>query len=220
MENWKTILGYEGIYEVSDKGRIKSLKRVVEHSGSKSGKITVPERIMKQIADKDGYMKICLSKDGKQKEHKVHRLVAVAFCENSDPTKKTCVNHINEIKTDNRAENLEWCDIKYNNLYLGRQKAIGEKLKIGVLGVNVDTGKVIEFDSLKSAEEHGFVRTALIACCKGKYYNKYSKKLIKDGRTYKGYKWFYATEYKTVEVVHGSNQRKRKENDSPEDSEE
>ena len=92
-EIWKKIEGHEDSYEVSNKGRVRSLK---------SGKI----KILKQALDGYGYPMVCLSKDNYHKNYKVHRLVAQAFIPN--PDNKPTIDHINRNKTDNRVENLRW----------------------------------------------------------------------------------------------------------------
>ena len=101
MEIWKNIEGFEGLYQVSSEGRVKSLERKVHHGR------TVKERILKPNMDRGGYLLVYLYAGGKRKTLKVHRLVCQAFHDN--PDNKQEVNHINEDKTDNRACNLEWC---------------------------------------------------------------------------------------------------------------
>lgn len=104
-EIWKDAVGYEGLYQVSNLGRVKSLN--FNHTGN--------ERIMKPTLKKTGYYSVKLWKNGKSKHINVHRLVAEAFL-GSIP-KGLVVNHLNEIKTDNRLENLEICTIKENLNY-------------------------------------------------------------------------------------------------------
>ena len=100
-EIWKDIKGYEGLYQVSSYGRIKSLARTTSQNKR------LPERLRVLSVDKYGYMCVNLSKDGKVKLLKVHRLVCEAFIEN--PDRKPQVNHIDGNKGNNHVENLEWC---------------------------------------------------------------------------------------------------------------
>jgi len=96
MENWKAVNGYEGLYEVSDKGRVKGLKR---------------NRILKNIVDSLGYVRVSLCKENKPKAHKIHRLVAEHFLK---PSEYKVVNHIDGNKENNSVENLEWCNASQN----------------------------------------------------------------------------------------------------------
>ena len=102
-ERWKDIDGYDGAYQVSDLGRVRS---------SKSGEW----RVMKAMKNNKGYLFVNLYKDGNIKHFLVHRLVAQAFIPNDDES-KTQINHKNEIKTENRVSNIEWCSAKYNMTY-------------------------------------------------------------------------------------------------------
>lgn len=104
-ERWKDIDGYDGAYQVSDLGRVRSLK---------FGRV----KVLRSYKNRDGYLKVFFWKDGKRRNIYVHRLVANAFIQNSDKSKNE-INHINEDKIDNRASNLEWCDRQYNNTYNG-----------------------------------------------------------------------------------------------------
>ena len=109
-EEWRDVKGYEGLYQVSSMGRVKSLERKLPHW--RGGERTVKECILKPGMDKGGYLRVVLCAGGKTRMFLVHRLVCEAFHEN--PDNKPQVNHINEIKTDNRACNLEWCTRKQN----------------------------------------------------------------------------------------------------------
>lgn len=100
-ENWKDVVGYEGLYAVSDQGRVKSLERVVEHPIN--GERTLKERILKPGTVR-GYLCVKLYVDGKQKNKRIARTVAEAFLSDWDET--LTVDHVSEVKTDNRVENL------------------------------------------------------------------------------------------------------------------
>ena len=111
MEVWKDVKGYEGYYQVSNLGRIKSLSRKVKnHSGFKK---VLKEKILKVHIGKTGYYVVDLKKESQRKTFKIHRLIALHFIKN--PNNKKCINHINGVKTDNSLKNLEWCTIKENN---------------------------------------------------------------------------------------------------------
>lgn len=118
-EVWKDIKGYEGRYQVSNTGRIRSVARVVTW---KNGEVkTYKSRIMKTKA-RGNYVGISLYKDYKSKDYMVHRLVAEAFIPN--PDNLPFVNHIDENKENNIASNLEWCTRQYNNNYGRRNEKI------------------------------------------------------------------------------------------------
>ena len=102
-EQWRDIFGYDGMYQVSDLGRVRS-----KHSGE--------WKVMGFGRNKSGYLSVNLSKNKEIKHFYVHRLVADAFIPNDDSS-NTIINHRNEIKSDNRVSNLEWCDYKYNSTY-------------------------------------------------------------------------------------------------------
>lgn len=109
MENtkeiWKPVVGYEGLYEVSNLGRVRSLN--YNGTGTKG--------TLSEATNKCGYKYLVLCNNGKRKHHLVHRLVAGAFLIN--PNNLPQVNHKDEHKDNNCIDNLEWCDNKYNNNY-------------------------------------------------------------------------------------------------------
>ena len=158
METWKAIDCYEGLYEVSDQGRVKSL------GNNKFGK----EKILKPQKDTGGYLKVDLWKDGHAKQKLVHRLVAEAFIQNHNNL--DTVNHKDEDKTNNVASNLEWMSQRDNNNYGTRNKRAGEALSKQVQMFDKLTGELLAtFSSTNEAERvTGIAHQHISTCCKGK----------------------------------------------------
>ena len=169
MEIWKNvgeIKGFENFfdYEVSTMGRVKSLKR---------GK----EKIMKIGIGSDGYMVIRLCSNGKYKTIKVHKLIALAFIPNNDKNKDQ-INHIDEDKSNNNVDNLEWCSRVYNNNYGTRTERMKEKVSKKVYCLELD--KI--FSSTREAERFlGISCSNISRCCNHE----------KCYKTASGYHWFY-----------------------------
>lgn len=172
-EIWKQVVGLEGRYEVSDIGRVKSVKVF------KDPKRGLGERIRKNISSPYGYPMITFVINKKHKYLFVHRMVAMAFIDNVE--NKPCVNHINGIKTDNRVENLEWCTLEENLSHAhktGLSKAPGVFKKDGTrravkLVLDFQTG--VFYDSKKEAAiAKGINKDYLSMMLTGKSKNKTS----------------------------------------------
>lgn len=182
-EIWKEIKGYEGMFAVSNLGRVKSLaRRVSNHTGF----INKPERILKPIKDIKGYLRVYLSKNNKNKFTPIHRLVSFAFIPN--PENKPQVNHIDGNKQNNHVENLEWCTNRENSIHAIRMglndhsKYESGRPKRKVNQIDISTGKIIKtFNSIADASRE-FKTSNIGECCRGKYGRK----------TVCGYKWEFA----------------------------
>ena len=154
-EIWKDIKGFEGHYQVSDKGRVRSLKY---------GK----ERILKPERTHNGYLRVGLLKNRNRKMFMVHRLVGQAFL--SNPHNLPQINHKDEDKTNNRVENLEWCDGKYNMNYGTRTQRVTEKVSKTVLQYTKTGEFVKEWKSTHDIERNlGYSKGNISSCCLGKH---------------------------------------------------
>lgn len=157
-EVWVDLKNYEGLYQISDFGNIKSLTKPHGHSIRK-------ESIIKQYKTRKGYYKVLFSKDNKQKNFEVHRLVAENFLNKNDyknmpeenrkivNLEKLQVNHKDENKLNNKASNLEWCTNKYNVNYGKRGKKASQKLKKKILQYDKNGILLKEWQSIKEAQE-------------------------------------------------------------------
>lgn len=124
-EIWKDIKGYEGLYQASSIGNVKSIGRYV--NAKNNSKKYMKSIILKGVANDRGYYMVVLSKEGKKRKVFVHRLIAETFIEN--PKNYTQVNHKDEDKTNNNINNLEWCSCKYNCNYGTRNKRLAGRRK-------------------------------------------------------------------------------------------
>ena len=195
-EIWKDIPGFEGMYQVSNLGRVKRLPLGKQYPSRQT------HNNIRKVHIKNGYYQVNLSKGNRVKWFGVHRLVALAFIPN--PNKFPCVNHKDENKMNNNAENLEWCTHRYNNNYgtakqrqiesmkkndplnLRTQKSLETRRKNGRSNarkpvVQIDLlGNVVRiYNSISEASRDGYDRIGIIRCCKGL------------GKSASGYKWKY-----------------------------
>ena len=176
VEVWKDIRDYEGLYQVSNWSRVRSLDRYVNaNNGSlqfKQGKI------LKTRQTWDGYLIVDLHKAGRIKTVKVHRLVAEAFIPNPDNLPQ--VNHKDENKQNNVVTNLEWCTNDYNYHYGTCIERKAKSKQIPIKQYTLDGEFVREWESAIQAEREGsFMSTTITKCCKGKQ------------KTHKDYIWKY-----------------------------
>lgn len=155
METWKSVVGYEGLYEVSDLGRVKSLWY---------GR----ERILKPGKSNKGYLYVVLCKDGETKKTlHIHRLVAEAFIPN--PNNLETVNHKDEVKTNNVATNLEWLSMKDNDNYGTRNNRVAEAKSKQVRMFNKSTGELLATfpSTVEAGRVTGIVQQNISKCCNG-----------------------------------------------------
>lgn len=140
IEQWKDIPNYDGLYQVSNLGRIKSL-----YNYKRDGNNILKPRL------KRGYYSVGLRKNGIRKWHMIHRLVASAFIMNENNYPQ--VNHKDENKLNNRVENLEWCSASYNNNYGTRQERVSNtnKLRKEVYKYDINGNLIEKYNSVKEA---------------------------------------------------------------------
>lgn len=174
IEQWKPVKGYEGIYKVSNIGRVNSLKY---------GK----EKILKPGKNGSGYLFVYLWKNGKYKMFLVHRLVATAFLPNPEGFEQ--VNHKDENPSNNCIENLEWCTPKYNSNYGTRtERQAASKSKPVEASKFPDFREIeLRFDSIIEAGRNWYSIGAVSKCCRG-CYSTHRRNF------YKGLYWRYADE--------------------------
>ena len=159
-EIWCPIKGYESLYEVSDKGRVKSIGYC-------------KERILSPGKHSKGYLQVELYKNGDRKMCKVHRLVAQAFIPN--PDNLTQVNHKDEDKENNSVQNLEWCSSKYNANFGTRTQRQAEKLSKPILQYTKSGEFVREWKSATDVKRNlGYSNCDISSCCNGRHKSAYN----------------------------------------------
>lgn len=181
-EIWKDVVGYEGLYQVSNLGQVKSLRKNI---------------ILKQNLNQNGYPRVVLNNRGR-KVCNVHRLVAIAFIPN--PNEKPEVNHIDNNPQNSRVDNLEWVTHKENMEWCakqGRKKTTSEtrkrmkrtriKDRKPVIGTDKNGTKYV-FCKLEDVEILGFDSKNVSKCCKGK------------AKTVKGFTWEFLSSVPTIQL--------------------
>ena len=170
-EIWKDIVGYKGLYQVSNLGRVRSLGRFDSLNRWHDGKI------LSDCDNGNGYRVVGFNVDGKQKLFTVHRLVALAFIPNQ--TNRNCINHIDGNKSNNSVENLEWCTSSENMIHAVNKGLLDDFGRKKILCV--ETGQI--FNSIKEAEKWVGVKGSRISnVCR----------LKRGCKTCGGYHWRYA----------------------------
>lgn len=181
VEIWAPVAGYEGLYEVSNLGRVKSLSRVQPDGRRRS------ERILRLNLAWNGYLRVALCRFGVVKHLPAHRLVADAFCERREGCES--VNHRDGVKTNNEHSNLEWCTKSENSCHardvlhvshMQKNSQANNNPARAVVGIPVDGGDLLRFPSSREAGRSGFSQGLVSACCLGKR------------KHHKGYQWRYA----------------------------
>ncbi|PTH92302.1 hypothetical protein BU108_06300 [Staphylococcus xylosus] len=182
-EIWVDVIDYEGLYKVSNSGKVWSVRN----------------KLMLKQCYRKGYLLVTLNKNGNAKSCSVHRLVAMHFIPLVKD--KECVNHIDENKTNNNVENLEWCNHKENNHHGTRSLRVSYKMKnslevkkgreiaskklsIAIIGINIKDDSKLKFKSMIEAKKHGFSCGCISNC------------VNKKQRRHKGYEWFKQSEFK------------------------
>ena len=152
MEIWRPVPSYEGLYEVSNTGKIRSLcARYGYHNE------------LKQCAGSKGYLLVTLCRKGKQRTVNVHRIVADVFIPN--PSNFPCVNHKDQNKKNNKASNLEWCSYAHNNTYADRARKSG--IRRGMPVRCIETGETF-YSAHEASRMMNIKQSGICMCCNGK----------------------------------------------------
>jgi len=187
IEEWRKVDGYDN-YEVSSLGRVRR-----DRANNEKTIFTGTKEI-------DGYIRVGLSKDGKCRKYKMHRLVAIAFIPNPDPINKIEVNHLGE-KDDNRVCMLEWVSPKENSIH-GSKKNSGTNHKLAINKIDPETDEVIKlYKTLNEIKDDGFTINKVMLCVNGK------------NKTHLGFKWEKAEEINNNNNNNNNNEAETYENE-------
>jgi len=175
LEIWKDIEGYEGLYEVSNMGNVKSLEHFDSLGRKHNSIIRKPQRL------DSGYVIISLTKNSHHKAFLLHRLVAKHFLPN--PYNLPVINHKDQNPSNNCVDNLEWCTQSYNLMYKNAAKRAASKQYKPILQYTFNGELIKKWDSITEAAQYFNKSTSkFVACCKGKRKSAY------------GFIWCYASD--------------------------
>lgn len=189
-EAWKDVVGYEGVYQVSNYGRVKRLTYRTKRSDGSSR--LLKEKILKGKDIKRKHKRVSLWKDGKSNDYFIHRLVASAFI--PKVPNKNNINHINGIPSDNRVENLEWCTTAENNLHAHRNNLNKSSKRIKLISTTNGEEKYFLNQRLASAylgQRHNYI---------SEYFNKGIKIFDKSGNPYIAERVEFDDVYKQIQT--------------------
>lgn len=178
-EIWKDIKEYEGYYQISNFGRIKSLSR---NSKNCCGVIRLKEKILLGSPNSHGYVQVLLYKHGNRKQFKLHRLVATYFIPNIE--NKIEVNHIDGNKANNKAGNLEWATPSENTIHAHKiglvMKRTGKENHRSkkILAYDVDNNLVKTYENARQAQDEGYCNSMISRACNGLFKDNIYKNLI------------------------------------------
>ena len=177
-EIWKSVIGYEGVYEVSSLGRVKSLDRLISNAWGSKSKV---KGVYLSTSISSGYLSLGLTKNGKTKTTHIHRLMAVAFIPNTE--NKRCVNHIDGNKLNNSLDNLEWTTDKENinhawsiGLHEKTRNSTKKRLKNGIKNFNkskrvIKSNGTVYSSVVEAAKENNIKYSTLVARLNGRLKN-------------------------------------------------
>lgn len=164
QEIWKDIPNYDGLYQVSNLGNVRSMDRKVHRNDKYSGCLhTVNGKILKPMEGGHGYLYVNLYKNGKRKLTPIHRIVSIVFIKNEHGYKQ--VNHIDENKRNNCVCNLEWCDCKYNNNYGTHKEKASNTRSVAVYQYTLSGEFVSKYKNAKEAARSNNIHFSGIYCC-------------------------------------------------------
>ena len=183
QEVWKDVEGYEGVYQVSNLGRVKSLQTMKYSHIKKCAIPVMREKILKPYFNTKKYLLVDLKNNGKRKTQNVHRLVAKAFIPNTDNLPQ--VNHKDENKQNNCVENLEWCTNQYNTTYGTAKQRMAEKRKKKVIQLSASGEVINKWDSIAEASKalnvcRDSITLWILHGVKPRKYKNYTFKTVKE----------------------------------------